>query len=188
MRRSDVGSKKDGGEETALRYAQAGLELAIEAKADAALDQDFNLLDAALAESADLREALASPLIGPEAKSKALVAVAAKIGISPLGQNLIGVVAKNGRAALLPLIGKEYRKLLDARRGTRLAEIISAAPLESEDLAAILNGLGGQGSGVRADVKVDESLIGGFIVRIGSRQFDASLRTKLNSLKLALKA
>ncbi len=184
-----MGSKKDGGEQTAERYAQAGLDLALEAKALDALDADFKLFDAAIAESADLRAAVASPLIDPDSKAKALVAVAAKIGCSKLGQNLIGVVAKNGRSAILPAIAAAYRRLLATHRGAREVEILSAQPLKPHELKTILDSLTqALGGKVQAVTRVDEALIGGFIVQAGSRQFDASLRTKLSSLKLALKA
>jgi F-type H+-transporting ATPase subunit delta len=184
-----VAAKKDGGEETATRYSQAGLELALAAKAEDALAADFALFEAALADSADLREAVHSPLIDSESKSKALAAVAAKIGCSKLGCDLIGVAAKNGRAGALAGIAKEYRRQLAAHRGARSVEIVSAQPLAADELKKILDGLAqALGGTVEAVTRVDESLIGGFIVQAGSRQFDASLRTKLSSLKLALKA
>lgn len=184
-----MGSKKDGGNETAARYAQAGLDLARDAGGLDALEADFGKFDGAMAESADLREAVRSPLIDPDQKSAALVAVAEKIGCSKLGRDLIGVAAKNGRAALIPLIGAEYRKLLAAERGAREVEIVSAQPLKPEELQSILASLADAlGGKIQAVTRVDESLIGGFIVQAGSRQFDASLRTKLSSLKLALKA
>lgn len=184
-----VASTKDGGDETAERYAQAGLELAIDAGALDALDADLKAFDTALAESADLRAAAQSPLIDPVSKSRALVAVAKKIGCSKLGADFIGVIAQNGRAALLPAIGRSYRKLLAAHRGVSTVDIVSAQPLSQADLKAILDGLAAAlGGKVEAATRVDEALIGGFIVQVGSRQFDASLRSKLSSLKQALKA
>lgn len=174
--------------EAAERYAQAAFELAREAKALEALEQDFATFDAALAESKDLRAALASPLISPDEKASALVAVAKKLGLSTLGTNLIGTVAKNGRAFEIAGVARAYRTLLAKHRGAQQVEIVSAKPLDKPQLDAILAGLSKSlGGKVDATTRVDESLIGGFVVRAGSRQFDASIKSKLDALKLALK-
>jgi F-type H+-transporting ATPase subunit delta len=175
--------------EAAERYAQAGFDLALEAGALEALEADFAKLDAAFAASADLRAAAASPLIDPEEKTRALVAVAEKIGLSALGRNLVGAVAKNRRAAALPQVSRAFRMLLARHRGARQAEIVSASPLSDAERAAIVAGVEKAiGAKVEAAARVDESLIGGFIVRVGSRQFDSSLKAKLAGLKLALKS
>jgi F-type H+-transporting ATPase subunit delta len=174
--------------EAADRYAQAAFDLALEAKALDALEKDFATFDSALAVSADLRTALVSPLIAADEKSRALVAVADRIGLSTLGRNLIGVVAKNGRAAEIPAVARAFRARLARHRGVRMVEIVSARPLDKPQLDAILAGLAKSlGDKVDAITRVDENLIGGFIVRAGSRQFDASLKSKLDTLKLALK-
>ncbi len=177
------------GAEAAERYAQAAFELGLEAGALETLEADFAKLDAAFAASADLRAAAASPLVDPEEKTRALVAVAEKIGLSGLGRNLVGAVAKNRRAAALPLVSRAFRALLARHRGARQAEIISAAPLSEAERAAIVAGVEKAiGAKVEAEASVDESLIGGFIVRVGSRQFDSSLKSKLAGMKLALKS
>lgn len=174
--------------EAADRYAQAAFDLALESKALDALEKDFATFDAALAASADLRTALGSPLIAADEKSRALSAVAQKLGLSQLGRNLIGVVAKNGRAAEIPAVARAFRTRLARHRGATQVEIVSARPLEKAQRDAILAGLSKSlGDKVDAVTRVDESLIGGFVVRAGSRQFDASLRSKLDALKLALK-
>lgn len=174
--------------EAAERYAQAAFELAKDAKALEALEQDFAKFDAAWRESADLREAAKSPLIDPEEKARALVAVAEKLGLSTLGRNIIGVSAKNRRAGELPMIAKAYRALLARERGARQVEIVSARPLSDSEKSAIVDSLGKSlGAKVDAETRVDENLIGGFVVRVGSRQFDASLKSKLDALRLALK-
>lgn len=181
---------KDGeGSQAAERYAQAAFDLALESNALDALDNDFNMLSAAFKESADLRAAAASPLIDPEEKAKAIAAVARKIGLSQLGVNVVGAAAKNGRAGELPGIASAFRKRLAAHRGAARAEIISAAPLSDAEYNSIIAALSSAlGKKIEADRSVDESLIGGFIARVGSRQFDASLKSKLASLKLALKS
>lgn len=174
--------------EAAERYAQAAFELGRDQKALDKLEADFAAFDAAWAASADLRNAASSPLIDPAEKARALVAVAAKLGLSDLGQKVIGVAAQNRRANEWPAIAAAFRAKLARERGARQAEIISAKPLSDAErdqiVAALKKSLGAE---IDAQTKVDERLIGGFIVRVGSRQFDASLRAKLDSLKLALK-
>ena len=175
--------------EAAARYAQAVFELAKDAKQLDAVEQDFVKFGAAWRESADLRAAARSPLIEPEAKARALTAVAAKLGLSDLGRKAIGVVALNRRAAELPAIAAAYRALVARERGARQVEIVSARPLRDDEKAAIVESLGKQlGAKVEAETSVDESLIGGFVVRVGSRQFDASVKAKLDALRLALKS
>lgn len=175
--------------EAAERYAAAAFELAQESNALDAIDADLKTFADAIQESADLRQAATSPLIAPEEKAKALVAVAEKLGLSPLGRNLIGVAAQNGRARDLVDIQRAYRRRLSALRGTRDVEIISATPMAPAQLQNLTDALSkALGTKVTPTTRVDESLIGGFVVKAGSRQFDASVRTKLDSLKLALKA
>lgn len=175
--------------EAAERYAQAAFELARDGKALESLEKDFATFTAALAESADLRLTLKSPLIASEDKSRALVAVAQKLGLTELGRNIIGLVAKNGRANEIPGVIKAFGARLAKHRGASQVEVISAKPLDQKQLDSILAGVSkALGGKVDAVTRVDESLIGGFVVRAGSRQFDASLKSKLDSLKLALKS
>lgn len=175
--------------EAAARYARAAFDLAKEAKSLDVVEQDFATLAAAWRESAELRGVARSPLIDPAEKACALTAVAAKLGISDLGRKLIGVVASNRRAAELPGIGSAYRALVALERGARQVEIVSARPLGSAEKTAIVDALGKQlGAKVEAETSVDEGLIGGFVVRVGSRQFDASVKSKLDALRLQLKS
>jgi F-type H+-transporting ATPase subunit delta len=187
---TDVAETFDGeASEAAARYAQAVFELAKDAKALEAVEQDFAKFAAAWKESADLRAAARSPLIDPQEKANALAAVAAKLGISDLGRKAIGVAALNRRAAELPAIAAAYRSLVARDRGARQVEIVSARPLAEAEKAAIVEALGKQlGAKVEAETSVDDSLIGGFVVRVGSRQFDASVKAKLDALRLALKS
>lgn len=175
--------------EAAARYAQAVFDLAKEAKQLEAVEQDFAKFGAAWKESADLRDAARSPLIDPQEKAKALTAVAAKLGVSDLGRRAIGAVAQNRRAAELPAIATAYRALVARDRGARQVEIISARPLAEAEKTAIVDSLSKQlGAKIEAETSVDESLIGGFVARVGSRQFDASVKAKLDALRLALKS
>jgi F-type H+-transporting ATPase subunit delta len=175
--------------EAASRYAQAVFDLAKEAKQLEFVERDFATFATAWRESADLREAARSPLIDPEEKAKALTAVAAKLGVSELTRKFIGVAALNRRAAELPAIAAAYRTLVARERGARQVEIVSARPLGEAEKSAIIEALGKQlGAKVEAETSVDDSLIGGFVVRVGSREFDASVKAKLDALRLALKS
>lgn len=186
---TEVADRFDGeASEAAARYARAAFDLAKEAKSLEAVEQDFAKLASAWFQSAELRGVARSPLIDPAEKARALTAVAAKLGISDLGRKLIGVVASNRRAAELPGIGSAYRALVALERGARQVEIVSARPLGPTEKTAIVEALGKQlGAKVEAETSVDESLIGGFVVRVGSRQFDASVKSKLDALRLQLK-
>ena len=175
--------------EAAQRYARAIFDLAKDAKQLDAVEQDFLRFGAAWRESADLRAAARSPLIEPNLKAQALTAVAEKLGLSDLGRKTIGVAALNRRASDLPGIASAYRALVARERGARQVEIVSARALREDEKAAIVESLGKQlGAKVEAETSVDESLIGGFVVRVGSRQFDASVKAKLDALRLALKS
>jgi F-type H+-transporting ATPase subunit delta len=187
---TDVAETFDGeASEAAARYAQAVFELAKDAKQLDAVEQDFLRFGAAWRESADLRAAARSPLIEPNVKAQALTAVAEKLGLSDLGRKTIGVAALNRRASDLPGIASAYRALVARERGARQVEIVSARALREDEKAAIVESLGKQlGAKVEAETSVDESLIGGFVVRVGSRQFDASVKAKLDALRLALKS
>ncbi len=187
---TDVAETFDGeASEAAARYARAIFDLAKDAKQLEVVEQDFVKFAAAWKESADLRAAARSPLIDPQEKADALTAVAAKLGVSDLGRKAIGVVAINRRAAELPTIAAAYRARVARERGARQVEIVSARPLAEAEKAAIVESLSKQlGAKIEAETSVDESLIGGFVARVGSRQFDASVKAKLDALRLALKS
>ena len=175
--------------EAAARYAQAVFELAKDAKQLEAVEQDFVKFAAAWKESADLRDAARSPLIDPQEKAAALSAVAAKLGASDLGRKAIGVAAQNRRAAELPAIASAYRALVARERGARQVEVVFARQPGEQEKNAVVAALGEKlGAKVEAEISVDESLIGGFVARVGSRQFDASVKAKLDALRLALKS
>jgi F-type H+-transporting ATPase subunit delta len=175
--------------EAATRYAQAVFDLAKEAKSLDVVELDFAKFAAAWKESGDLRAVARSPLIDPQEKAVALTAVAAKLGMGDLARKAVGVVAQNRRAAELPAIISAYRARVARERGARQVEIVSARPLGEREKSAIVDALGQQlGAKVEAETSVDDSLIGGFVVRVGSRQFDASIKAKLDALRLALRS
>jgi F-type H+-transporting ATPase subunit delta len=185
-----VAEKFDGeASEAAGRYARAVFDLAKEANQLEAVEHDFVKFATAWKESAELRDVARSPLIDPAEKANALTAVAGRLGLSDLGRKAIGVAAQNRRAAELPGIASTYRALVARERGARQVEVIFARKPGEQEKDAVVEALSKQlGAKVEAEISVDESLIGGFVARVGSRQFDASVKAKLDALRLALKS
>lgn len=175
-----------GAIETAQRYVEALFDLA---NAQQALDrtaQDLTAFETAF-QNPDLARAAASPRIDPQERVRAFSAVAQSLGVSDLTRKFVGVVALNGRAGLLPLIAQQFQQRLAEHRGERRVEIVAAQPLEPAQLERLVADISAAlGKQVRAAVRVDGSLIGGFIARAGSRQFDASIKSKLDALAVQL--
>ena len=170
------------------RYATALFELAKSSGAADAVEADLSALRAALDESPELAEALASPLHTADTKSGVLKAIAEKAGFHALTRNAFGVAVRNGRAGELGRMANVFAALAAADRGVVTADVQSAAALtkkQTEALAASLKGAFGREIEVRTDVRPE--LMGGLIVKVGSRMFDSSLRTKLDGMKNAMK-
>jgi F-type H+-transporting ATPase subunit delta len=141
-----------------------------------------------LDESEDLRRFIASPVFSSEDQLKAIVALSAKAGISGYFANFLKVVAKHRRLFALPGMIRAFRIIAAEQRGEITAEVTSAHALtqaQEDELKAALKSV--TGKNVTAAITVDPSILGGLIVKVGSRQIDTSLRTKLSTLKLALK-
>lgn len=172
----------------AERYAGSLYELADQAKAVTATEKDLARFEALLAGSDDLKRLVASPVFSGADQFAAIDAIAKKAGITGLVGNFLRVVARNRRLFALPGIIAAFRRIASEKRGEIAAEVASAHPLtaaQEKELAATLKGVAGKD--VNLTVSVDASLLGGMVVRLGSRQIDTSLKTKLASLKLALK-
>jgi F-type H+-transporting ATPase subunit delta len=171
------------------RYASALFALAEEQGALAAVAADLDAFSALLDESADLRRLVRSPAFSAEEQARALAAVLAKAGISGLSSNFVMLVAKKRRLfAIADMIGV-FHAMLDQKRGVARAEITIAEPLSAAHMATIKDALR-QAAGaqsVEVAVKIDPAIIGGLVVRIGSRMVDGSLRAKLNSLRTRMK-
>ena len=170
------------------RYARALFELADEAKSLAAVETSVDSLIAVLTGSADLTRALASPVVSSEDKTGVLSALADKLKLDSHVAKFIGVMAANNRAGSLLSALKAFKAMAARQRGTSTAEVTSADKLTAtqiKDLQASLKAALGRDIEVHADV--DPELIGGLIVKVGSRMFDSSLRTKLNGLRTAMK-
>lgn len=171
------------------RYARALFDLAIEGKALAAVEASLKTLTEALAESADLKALIGSPLVGRGAAGAAIAGVADGLGLDGLTKNFLGVLAGNRRLALLPAIIRDFAALNAARKGEVTAQVTSAHKLTAAQQKALAAKLkAGIGRDVALDVTIDPSILGGLVVRVGSRMIDNSLKTRLENLGQALKA
>ncbi len=169
------------------RYAQALFELAEDAGALAVVEADLRALSQAERDHADLRRAMASPMVSHEDKGKVLLAIADAAGCAPLTKNFLGLLAANLRAAALPAVAKAFAKLTAARRGAIAAEVTSALPLtaaQANGVAAALRQALGKDPEITT--RVNPAILGGLKVRVGSRLFDSSLKSKLDHMKFAL--
>ena len=174
--------------EIAGRYASAVYELADESRVLDDTAADLKSLNDLLGESADLQTLIRSPLIDVDAKAAAIEAILAQAGASDLTRRFVGVIARNNRLFVLPATIDAFLAELADRRGEVTAEVTSAQPLKKSQLESITNALrSALGGKVTVDAKLDPSLIGGLVVRIGSRMIDASLKSKLQRLQLAMK-
>jgi len=141
-----------------------------------------------IADSADLHRLVRSPVIGSKAQAAALDAIMAQAKFGPLSVKFVGLVASNRRLFALPGMVRGFAQLMAQHRGEVAGEVTSAHPLSDAQLATLRAQLKtAVGSDVQIDAKVDPSLLGGLIVKIGSRMIDSSLRTKLQNLKFAMK-
>jgi F-type H+-transporting ATPase subunit delta len=185
-----VASGEVRSDEAAERYASALFDLAAEG-GDASIDAtaaDASALKTMLAESEDLQRLVESPAFSAEDKQAALTAVADKARFGPLLRRFLGVLAGNRRAASLAGVLVAFERLVAAHRGVTVAEVTTARALtdkEAKALALALKSTVGRDVEMRVDVRPE--ILGGLIVKVGSRMFDSSLRTKLQGLKAAMK-
>ena len=170
------------------RYATALFGLARDEKTIDAVSRSLDSIEAAIAESSDFRALVTSPMISRAEAAKATRALTGPLGIDPLTANFLGVLADNGRLAELRSIISLVRRLAAENRGETTAEVTSANILNDDQLAAIKAKLKARlGRDVAIDAKVDPTLLGGLVVRLGSQMIDASIKTKLNTLAQAMK-
>lgn len=170
------------------RYAAALFDLAVEQNNVAGVELDLEKFKLLCDESPDLVRLVRSPVIAADDQARALAAVLDKAGIDPLTRNFFNLVARNRRLFSAPDMVRAFKALAAKARGEVTAEVASAHPLtdvQSEALKAVLKQA--VGKDVMLSAKVDPSLIGGLVVKLGSRMVDSSLRTKLANLSLSLK-
>ncbi len=170
------------------RYATALFELARDEKSVDAVKADLDKFDAMLADSADLKRLVRSPVFSADVQLKALAAVLDKAGITGIAANFLKVLTTNRRLFAVDDVSRAFRALVAKFRGEATADVTVAEQLNDRNLDALKTALKSvTGKDVALNVKVDPSIIGGLVVKLGSRMVDSSLRTKLNSIKHAMK-
>lgn len=174
--------------EVGERYAQALFDLADETGALEAVRADLKSLRAAWGESADLRRLATSPVIAAEDQQKGLVAIADKARFNGVTRNFLGLLAQNGRSRDLTAVIAGFDILYAKKTGVVAAEVISAQPLTTAQLTHIRGTLlKALGKAPEVTARVDPAILGGLKVKVGSKLFDASLKTRLDQMKFALK-
>lgn len=172
----------------AERYATALFELASETGELETVEADIARFETLRHESADLRRLMKSLVFSNEDQLRAISAVVEAAGLGVTISNFVKLVAVNNRLPNLPDMFRRFRQLLADQRGEVTAGIVSAIPLSDGQLADIKGALADiSGKSVHVELDVDPSLIGGLVVKLGSRMIDTSLKTKLDALKIALK-
>jgi F-type H+-transporting ATPase subunit delta len=170
------------------RYANAVFELAQDQKAVDAVSADLGSLRRALESSPDLARLVRSPVFGAEDQAKALKAILEKMGAHPLTSKFVLLLAHKRRLFALIQVIAAYEHLIAKSRGETEAEITAARHLNDDEIAELKSVLKtGLGKEPRLHSRIDPTLLGGLIVKIGSRMIDSSLRTKLDSLRAAMK-
>ena len=172
----------------AARYATAVFEIANENGELSRLETDLDDLAAAYDASADLRELVSSPGYSRAAQGEAVAALATKMGILPVMQNVLGLMAQKRRLFVLSQLIASLRERIAAHKGEVSADVMSAQTLSDKQTKALAKQLkAAVGKDVKINATVDESLIGGLVVKVGSKMIDTSIRSKLNSLQNAMK-
>jgi F-type H+-transporting ATPase subunit delta len=152
------------------------------------IGKSLDALGQALLDSKDFNELVTSPLVSREEAGKAFAALAPDLGLDPITANFLGVLARNGRKGELRNVIRAFRRLAAENRGETTAEVVTARPLNDDQLSALRQQLRVRaGRDVNIDATVDQSILGGIVVKLGSQQIDASIRTKLNRLAQAMK-
>ena len=170
------------------RYASALFDLARDQRQIESVSGSLDSLNQALVDSKDFNELVTSPLVSREQAGKAFAAIAPKINLDPITTNFLGVLARNGRKSELRSVIRAFRRLAAEHRGETVAEVVTARPLNDDQLDQLRNQLRTRaGRDVNIDAQVDANILGGIVVKLGSQRIDASIRTKLNRLAQAMK-
>ncbi len=172
----------------AARYASAVYDLAKEAKAVDALENDLTALSGVLSDSDDFKTLISSPIYTRAQQGEAIAALAGKMGLSEIMTNTLNLMASKRRLFVLPQLVTALRNAIAEDKGEVTADVVSATALteaQSDKLAKSLKAATGQT--VTLNATVDESLIGGLVVKVGSKMIDTSIRSKLASLQNAMK-
>jgi F-type H+-transporting ATPase subunit delta len=170
------------------RYATALFDLAAETNAIDAVKADLDRFDALTAESADLTRLVRSPVFSTDEQLQALGAVLERAGIGGLTARFLRLVTANRRLFAVRDMIRGFRELVALHKGQATAEVTVAEPLKDEHLSALRAALKAvSGKDVDLNIKIDPAIIGGLVVKLGSRMVDTSLRSKLNAIRHAMK-
>lgn len=170
------------------RYATALFALAEEKNSIDAVQASLATLSGMLAESADLRALISSPVLSRDDAGRAIAATAKSLGLDKLSTNVLGVLALNRRLDQIPAVIRAFSTLASGHRGEITAEVTSAHPLDDNQIDALKAQLKKRvGSDVSVSTAVDPSILGGLVVKIGSQMIDNSIKTRLNTLSQAMK-
>lgn len=171
------------------RYAAALFELALESRSLDQVRDSLNAFDGLVAANPDLDRLVRSPVFGADEQQKALSAILAKAGISGLAANFLLVIARNRRLFAAREMIRAFKALVARHKGEVTAHVTVAETLSDSNFDALKSAIKTVTGGkeVAFDVKIDPAIIGGLIVKVGSKMVDTSLRTKLNSIKIAMK-
>jgi len=174
--------------EIAARYATAIFELAKDSKKLPALGEDITTLGSAIADSEDLSQLMHSPIYTREEQGAAMGALAKKMGLGDIMANALQLMASKRRLFVVPALLKQLTAMIAEEKGEATAEVTTAKKLTKAQSDALAKTLSDKvGKKVQIDATVDESLIGGLIVKIGSQMVDSSIRSKLANLENAMK-
>ena len=170
------------------RYAIALFELARGQRQIESVAKSLDALNQALVDSKEFAELIASPVVSRSDAGKAFAALNVQLGLDPITANFLGVLARNGRKSQLRAVIRAFRRLATDHRGETTADVVTARPLNDDQLAQLRAQLRTRaGRDVNIDATVDSNILGGIVVKLGSQMIDASIRTKLNRLALAMK-
>jgi len=170
------------------RYATALFDLARDERSIDAVKADLDNFDKLIADNPDLARLVRSPVFTADEQAKALNAVLAKAGIGGITAKFLGVLTANRRLFAVRDVIRAFNELVARFKGEVSADVTVAEPLSDKNLDALKTALKSvTGKDVALNVKVDPAIIGGLVVKLGSRMVDSSLRTKLNSIKHAMK-
>ena len=182
--------ENSGGIQASLagRYATALFELARDEKQLETVGTSLATLRQALRDSEDFRALISSPLVSRDEAARAVAAAAEAMRLDPMTSNFLGVLARNRRLSQLEGVIRAFNMLAARHRGETTAEITSAHPLTDDQVAALKANLRTRiGRDVSVDLNVDPAILGGLVVKVGSQMIDGSIRTKLDTLALAMK-
>ena len=170
------------------RYASALFDLARDQRQIESVGNSLDALGQALLDSKEFSDLVGSPLVSRDDAGKAFGALAPQIGLDPITTNFLGVLARNGRKGELRSVIRPFRRLAAEHRGETTNEVTTARPLSDDQLSALRQQLRTRaGRDVNIEATVDQNILGGIVVKLGSQMIDASIRTKLNRLALAMK-